>query len=158
MRGAIGFVVTATLMAGSLVSGRMMMRPSLAAGDPPPAAAASAPQGSSFDAMMAQSMERMHADMMLPPSGEPDRDFAALMIPHHQGAIEMAKAVLIYGRDPVLRRLAQGIVVEQGQEIDIMRRVLADLPPAKTGAGTAHPHHHGAAPAAETPARTEIRP
>ncbi len=63
-------------------------------------------------------MTRMHADMMVPPSGDPDRDFAAMMIPHHEGAIAMAKAELLYGKDPVLLRLAQGIVVEQGQEID----------------------------------------
>lgn len=82
---------------------------------------------SDFDAMMARSMERMHADMAIAPSGDPDRDFAAMMIPHHQGAIEMAKAQLLYGRDPALRRLAQGIIVEQMQEIEVMRRVLAGM-------------------------------
>lgn len=85
------------------------------------------PPGSDFDAMMARSMERMHADMAIPSSGDPDRDFAAMMIPHHQGAIEMAKAQLLYGRDPTLRRLAQGIIVEQMQEIDVMRRALAGM-------------------------------
>jgi uncharacterized protein (DUF305 family) len=58
--------------------------------------------------------------------GDPDRDFAAMMIPHHQGAIDMAKVELIYGRDPVLRRLAQGIIVEQQQEIELMQRSLND--------------------------------
>jgi uncharacterized protein (DUF305 family) len=47
-----------------------------------------------------------------------------MMIPHHQGAIDMAKAELQFGRDPVLRRLAQGIIVEQQQEIELMRRRL----------------------------------
>ncbi len=60
--------------------------------------AETAPGG--FDAMMAQSIAQMHADMAVAPSGDPDRDFAAMMIPHHQGAIEMAKAELAYGRDP----------------------------------------------------------
>ena len=55
---------------------------------------------------------------------DPDRDFAAMMIPHHQGAIDMAKAELIAGRDPVLRRLAEGIIVEQQQEIELMQRKL----------------------------------
>jgi uncharacterized protein (DUF305 family) len=48
-----------------------------------------------------------------------------MMIPHHQGAIDMAKAELTYGRDPVLRRLAQEIVVTQQQEIEVMRRALS---------------------------------
>ena len=52
-----------------------------------------------------------------------------MMIPHHQGAVEMAEAELRFGRDPVLRRLAQGIVVEQQQEIAVMRQALAALPP-----------------------------
>ncbi len=86
-----------------------------------------APPGSDFDAMMARSMERMHAAMAIAASGDPDRDFAAMMIPHHQGAIDMAKAELLYGRDPTLRRLAQGIIVEQMQEIDVMRRALAGM-------------------------------
>ncbi|MGU3384468.1 DUF305 domain-containing protein [Methylobacterium sp. D53M] len=96
-----------------------------------------------FDAMMAQSMARMHADMAVAPSGDPDRDFAAMMIPHHQGAIEMAKAELAYGRDPVLRRLAQGIIVEQAQEIEVMRRALAERPVAQaTPQRSPAPHHH----------------
>jgi uncharacterized protein (DUF305 family) len=56
--------------------------------------------------------------------GQSGSDFAAMMIPHHQGAIDMAKVELIYGRDPVLRRLAQGIIVAQQQEIELMERYL----------------------------------
>src|SRR6266508_1004423 len=63
-------------------------------------------------------------------SGDPERDFAAMMIPHHQGAIDMAKVQLQFGRDPVLRRLAQAIIVEQQQEIEVMRRELSRLPPS----------------------------
>ena len=64
---------------------------------------------STFASQMMQAMERMDSGMMAAkPTGDPDRDFAAMMIPHHQGAIDMAKVELIYGRDPVLRRLAQG--------------------------------------------------
>ena len=77
-----------------------------------------------FQRDMAQAMRRMDEGMMIRPSGNPDRDFAAMMIPHHQGAIDMAKAELQFGRDPVLRRLAQGIIVEQQQEIELMRRRL----------------------------------
>jgi uncharacterized protein (DUF305 family) len=77
---------------------------------------------------MAQAMERMHKDMSIVPSGDPDRDFAAMMIPHHQGAVDMAKVELAFGKNPVLRRLAQGIIVEQLQEIEVMQRELRQFP------------------------------
>jgi uncharacterized protein (DUF305 family) len=54
-------------------------------------------------------------------NGNVDHDFAAMMIPHHQGAIDMAKAELLYGKDPVMRRLAQEILVDQQSEIDAMQ-------------------------------------
>ncbi|MEL6059418.1 CopM family metallochaperone [Methylobacterium sp. DCY52] len=131
MRGAPTAILITLLMAGGVLSGGMMMR----AGH-----AETAPGG--FDAMMAQSMAQMHADMAVTPSGDPDRDFAAMMIPHHQGAIEMAKAELAYGRDPVLRRLAQGIIVEQAQEIEVMRRALAERPVAQATPQRMPAHHH----------------
>ena len=61
----------------------------------------------SFDAQMGHAMERMDQDMMVKPSGNYDRDFAAMMVPHHQGAVDMARIELQFGTDPVLRRLAQ---------------------------------------------------
>ena len=82
-----------------------------------------------FASAMGTAMTRMGRDMGARASGDADRDFAAMMIPHHQGAVEMAEAELRFGRDPVLRRLAQGIVVEQRQEIAVMRQALAALPP-----------------------------
>jgi len=84
----------------------------------------------SFTSLTMQAMERMHRDMSIVPSGDPDRDFAAMMIPHHQGAVDMAKVELQFGRNPVLRRLAQGIIVEQLQEIEVMQRELRQLPAA----------------------------
>jgi uncharacterized protein (DUF305 family) len=84
----------------------------------------------SFTSLMIGAMEHMHTDMSIVPSGDPDRDFAAMMIPHHQGAVDMAKVELQFGKNPVLRRLAQGIVVEQLQEIEVMRRELQQLPAA----------------------------
>lgn len=75
-------------------------------------------------------MARMHRAMAASPTADPDRDFAAMMIPHHQGAVEMAEAELRFGKDERLRRLAQGIIVEQRQEIAVMRQVLDTLPPA----------------------------
>jgi len=82
----------------------------------------------SFTFLMMQAMEHMHRGMSIVPSGDPDRDFAAMMIPHHQGAVDMAKVELQFGKDPVLRRLAQGIIVEQLQEIEVMERELGQLP------------------------------
>jgi uncharacterized protein (DUF305 family) len=70
-------------------------------------------------------MAVMSRDMMQAPmTGNPDRDFASMMIPHHQGAIDMAKVEVLYGKDPVLRRLAQEIIVTQGAEIALLRRQL----------------------------------
>ena len=54
-------------------------------------------------------------------TGDPDRDFVTLMIPHHQGAIDMAKALLLYGKDPQLGRLAQEIITDQQSEIQLMQ-------------------------------------
>jgi uncharacterized protein (DUF305 family) len=79
---------------------------------------------------MMQAMDHMHRDMSIVPSGDPDRDFAAMMIPHHQGAVDMAKVELQFGKNPVLRRLAEGIIVEQLQEIEVMQRELQRLPAA----------------------------
>jgi uncharacterized protein (DUF305 family) len=59
-------------------------------------------------------------------TGDPDHDFAAMMIPHHQGAVDMAKAELLYGRNPVLHRLAQEILVTQTSEITVMQQELGE--------------------------------
>ncbi|MDR3533163.1 MAG: DUF305 domain-containing protein [Rhodopila sp.] len=92
-----------------------------------------------FTASMDAAMARMNHDMMLPPTGDPDRDFAAMMIPHHQGAIDMAEVELRFGHDQVLRRLAQAIIVEQQQEIAVMRQELAVLQVPATPSN-AHAH------------------
>ncbi len=76
-------------------------------------------------------MTRMHTDMMVKPTGNPDVDFVRGMIPHHQGAIDMAKVELQYGTDPEVKRLAQAVVDAQEKEIAWMRDWLAKHPPAK---------------------------
>jgi Domain of unknown function (DUF305) len=76
-------------------------------------------------------MTKMMKDMAVPPTGDVDRDFVAMMVPHHQGAIEMAIAVLRYGRNAKIRRLAQEIIVTQQQEIAVMRLAVGEaLPPS----------------------------
>ena len=87
-------------------------------------AAAAAENGdhAAFMHAMHESMGGMNMAMSAASmTGNPDRDFASMMIPHHQGAIDMAKVELSYGKDPVMRRLAQGILVEQQSEIEAMQ-------------------------------------
>jgi hypothetical protein len=91
-------------------------------------------------------MNKMMADMTVKPTGDVDRDFVAMMVPHHQGAVDMAKAELRYGHNEQLRRLAQEIVVTQQQEISVMRLALGNRLPA-SGASPAK-----AAPAFNPPA------
>ena len=64
---------------------------------------------------------KMHRDMAIAYTGDADRDFVAGMIPHHQGATEMARIVLQYGKDPEIRKLAEEIVAAQDKEIAMMR-------------------------------------
>ena len=66
-------------------------------------------------------MAKMMSAMAVTPSGDVDKDFVATMVPHHQGAIEMAQAELRYGHNEQLRRIAQEIIVDQTQEIAVMR-------------------------------------
>jgi uncharacterized protein (DUF305 family) len=89
-----------------------------------------------FYSEMATVNARMHEGMQVEPSGNVDRDFMQMMIPHHQGAIDMALVMLKYGRDEKLKRLAQSIIVEQGQEIAYMRNLIA---PPSGEAGDIHP-------------------
>jgi len=70
-------------------------------------------------------MHKMHMAMAaIQRSGNADVDFVRLMLPHHQGAIDMAKVQLLYGKDPQMRRLAQEIVTDQQLEIELMQRWL----------------------------------
>jgi uncharacterized protein (DUF305 family) len=84
-----------------------------------------------FLAENATAMDKMMDGMAPKPSGDVDQDFVAMMVPHHQGAIDMAQAELRYGHNEQLRRIAQEIIVEQQQEIAAMRLALDQpLPPS----------------------------
>ena len=74
-------------------------------------------------------MTKMMIGMGIRPSGDVDADFVAMMVPHHQGAIEMAQAELRYGRNESLRRMAQEIIITQLQEITAMRLSLGQALP-----------------------------
>ena len=127
----------AALVAGVWVSARAF------ADDPP--------QGeTAFLAENDKAMTKMMDGMAVKPSGDIDRDFSAMMIPHHQGAIDMAQTELRYGKNELLRRIAQEIIVDQLQEIAAMHVALGDpLPPSAaaptqpnvtTGVAASHDH------------------
>ena len=100
-------------------------------------------------------MTKMMNDMAARPTGDIDRDFVAMMTPHHQGAIDMAVIELRYGKNEQLRRIAQEIIVDQMQEIAAMKLAIgekaADTTPAPTqpsaapapAAGASEHHHQG---------------
>ena len=79
------------------------------------------PADKAFAATMTTMMNGMHVK----PTGKPDEDFVRMMIPHHQGAIDMAKVELQYGTDTELRQLATDIVAAQDKEIAQMKAWLA---------------------------------
>jgi len=82
-----------------------------------------APAKSTADQDMMAGMETMNRDMSAAQmTGDADHDFVAMMIPHHQGAVDMAQVELLYGKDPAMRRLATDIVAAQKKEIALMRR------------------------------------
>ncbi len=86
------------------------------------------PGYSRFIREMNAGMSKMMTDMHAPRyAGNPDIDFLAMMIPHHEGAVEMARLVLIHGRDPATRRLAEDIIASQVVEIESMKRRLTML-------------------------------
>lgn len=87
-----------------------------------------APPGDPFTRDMAAAMARMMGSMhAAPPSGDPDQDFLAMMVPHHEGAIEMARLLLLHGRDPLTRQLAEEILAGQTVEVAAMQARLAAL-------------------------------
>jgi uncharacterized protein (DUF305 family) len=89
----------------------------------------------------ATAMKKMMTDMMIRPSGDVDRDFVEMMVPHHQGAVDMAKAELKYGHNEQLRRLARGIVLNQQREITEMRSdISSEGSPSASADGAAADH------------------
>lgn len=71
-----------------------------------------------------RAMDTMMSRMAITPTGNIDEDFVAMMVPHHQGAIDMAVAELRYGKNEQLKRIAQEIIVTQQQEIVAMYQAL----------------------------------
>ena len=81
-----------------------------------------------FESEMNTGMARMMQEMHAPGyTGQPDTDFLAMMIAHHAGAVEMARLVLIHGRDPLVRQLAEDIIASQTVEMAAMKGRMAVL-------------------------------
>ena len=112
----------------------------------PPQQAAT-PDESAFLAENGAAMSKMMSAMEAKPTGDVDRDFVAMMAPHHQGAIDMAVLELRYGKNEQLRRIAQEIIVSQMQEIAAMKLAIGEQVPASVPAPTETSqapaiHHH----------------
>lgn len=89
-----------------------------------------------------KAMAAMMSGMEVKPTGDVDRDFALMMIPHHQGAIDMAQALLKYGKNEELRELARNIVQKQAEEIALMRRVAGEVPASSSDGHMDMSHGH----------------
>jgi uncharacterized protein (DUF305 family) len=86
------------------------------------------PNDPAAQAFMDANQAMMDAMAAMPSTGDPDKDFALMMTPHHEGAVAMAEVVLQYGDDPELRALAESIIKDQTEEIAWMREWLARQP------------------------------
>src|SRR5438876_6250826 len=84
-------------------------------------ASAARADDSQFIGLSDAAMAKMMTAMQIQQSGDTDADFVAMMVPHHQGAIDMARAELLYGHNEILRRMAQEIIMTQQQEIAAMK-------------------------------------
>lgn len=122
-RASAGFTLGLALILGA--GAHSVMAQSAHGHDP---AAIKAPAAPGFQSEMDAGMARMMQDMHAPGySGNVDIDFLVMMIPHHAGAVDMARLVLQHGRDPATRQLAEEIIAGQTIEIESMTRRLAVL-------------------------------
>jgi uncharacterized protein (DUF305 family) len=95
---------------------------------PQPSSAEQWSSATGFPRSLYETAMRMHEDMLRsPPTGNADVDFLAQMIPHHEGAVEMARLYLGAGSDPLVRRLAEEIIAGQQAEITAMNARLEIL-------------------------------
>ncbi len=125
-------ILTASSLAGAIALAAFTLSGNNASGQKMPMnhqgmAGMGTPKGdqSPSSAAYAEANAKMHAGMDIEFTGDADVDFAAGMIPHHEGAVAMAKIVLEHGDDPEIRKLAEAVVAAQESEIVFMREWLA---------------------------------
>ena len=125
---------TAAAFLASLAFPALAQQPAPAAAMPPgrampgmpmaPPGADASPSTKAFK----EADEKMMKDMNRPMTGNADQDFVAAMLPHHGGAVDMARVEIQYGKDPEMLRLARGIVAAQEKEIKLMKAWQAKHP------------------------------
>lgn len=115
-RAASGLLAAFALLVSPAMADDMKAMPGMA-----PSGTITATPSSPADRAFAASMDTMMKNMAVKPTGNPDRDFVDMMMPHHLGAIDMAKVELQYGKDPLLLKLAADIVKAQESEIAEMK-------------------------------------
>ncbi|WP_377840030.1 DUF305 domain-containing protein [Bosea sp. UC22_33] len=114
-------IALATLLAAGLLAGAAQAQQSHGGHAGHGAAAAAKPGDSASTKAYRDANTKMHKDMDIPYSGDADADFVRGMIPHHQGAIDMARIVLAHGKDPEIRKLAEDVIRDQEKEVAMMR-------------------------------------
>lgn len=126
--------------------------------DAQPVLGASVKSEAAFLAQNDTAMNRMMAGMATKPTGDADHDFVAMMVPHHQGAIDMAQTELRYGHNPQLRTIAQEIIVDQMKEIQFMRLALNEPLPPSISSPTQIPVVPGSPPVSSSQASMQVAP
>ncbi len=119
------FLALATILLPSVAA-----LPALAQQVPPPTSPMMM-NSSPADKALVSSMDRMNHGMAANMSGNSDQDFSQMMLAHHQGAVDMAKVELQYGKDPVLRKMAEDIIRTQNAEIKQLQAWQAKHPLSK---------------------------
>jgi uncharacterized protein (DUF305 family) len=131
--GLVPFIVAALVMDSAGAQQAHHQHGSRAGVSPAPFIASTAKP---FPVLMNDAMAVMEDGMTrAETNGVAEHDFVTMMIPHHQGAIDMAKAVLLYSKDPEMVNLAQGIIAEQQNEIRVMQAWLQRYHALQAGSG-----------------------
>jgi uncharacterized protein (DUF305 family) len=129
----LALLCAGALLAAAQLAGAQEHHHGAAAGAAAPVFVASSAKP--FGALMDDAMAVMDAGMkQAPMNGVSEHDFVTMMMPHHQGAVDMARAVLLYTEDPEIRNLALGIIAEQQNEIKVMQAWLQHHPSLPEGA------------------------